>query len=305
MRSSILFAGCLAAMFASGCAHTWSDHSGRPTCVVLSAGGPAGVAHLGALQAVGDANIRVDCVTGTSMGALVGGLYAAAPQKPVRAEYEQLLSQYRAETAEVTGRNALVGSVLGALIAGIITGGASTLPLLLGASAGAAAAANATPAVELQRFEDVLHRYHHGVTIEALSLPYATFYQQRHETGLRLVVARQGVMAHAVARSMANPFVFEGFDPVASGYVDPGADRMTAVPVEDTCRLFPKARILAINTSGQDVVYSQKMKCPLLEVRVNSRASVAALDPRTPEFAEVVKLGFEITQQTLRNDGRR
>lgn len=300
-----ILGGCLAAALASGCAHTWSDHSGRPTCVVLSAGGPAGVAHLGALQAINDAKIRVDCVTGTSMGALVGALYAAAPHKPVRAEYEQLLSQYRTETQRETGRNALVGGVLGALIAGVLTGGASTLPWLLGASAGAAAAANATPAVELQRFEAVLHRYHHGVAIEALPLPYATFYQQRHETGLRLVVARQGVMANAVARSMANPFVFEGFDPVASGYVDPGADRMTAVPVEDTCRLFPKSRILAVNTSGQDMVYSQKMKCPLLEARVNSDATVAALDPLSPEFTQVVKLGFETTQQVLRHDRRR
>lgn len=49
----------------------------RPTvAVVLSGGGAKGVAHIGALRVIEEAGIPIDIVCGTSMGALVGGLYS-------------------------------------------------------------------------------------------------------------------------------------------------------------------------------------------------------------------------------------
>lgn len=44
--------------------------------LVLSGGGALGVAHIGILQAIEEAGLRIDYITGTSMGSLVGGLYA-------------------------------------------------------------------------------------------------------------------------------------------------------------------------------------------------------------------------------------
>lgn len=44
--------------------------------VVLGGGGAKGVAHIGALKVLEEAGIPVDYVVGTSMGAIVGGLYA-------------------------------------------------------------------------------------------------------------------------------------------------------------------------------------------------------------------------------------
>lgn len=44
--------------------------------VVLSGGGAKGVAHIGALKVIEEAGIPIDYVVGTSMGALVGGLYS-------------------------------------------------------------------------------------------------------------------------------------------------------------------------------------------------------------------------------------
>ena len=49
----------------------------RPkVAVVLSGGGAKGTAHIGALRVIERAGIPVDIICGTSMGALVGGLYA-------------------------------------------------------------------------------------------------------------------------------------------------------------------------------------------------------------------------------------
>lgn len=47
------------------------------TVLVLSGGGARGIAHIGVLKVLEELNIPVDMVVGTSMGAIVGGLYAA------------------------------------------------------------------------------------------------------------------------------------------------------------------------------------------------------------------------------------
>lgn len=48
----------------------------KKVAVVLSGGGAKGMAHIGALKVLERAGIPVDIITGTSMGSLVGGLYA-------------------------------------------------------------------------------------------------------------------------------------------------------------------------------------------------------------------------------------
>jgi NTE family protein len=50
---------------------------GQRVGLVLSGGGATGMAHIGVLQALEENGIPVDHITGSSMGALVGGLYAA------------------------------------------------------------------------------------------------------------------------------------------------------------------------------------------------------------------------------------
>ena len=45
--------------------------------VVLSGGGAKGYAHVGALKKIEEAGIKIDYIGGTSMGAIIGGLYAA------------------------------------------------------------------------------------------------------------------------------------------------------------------------------------------------------------------------------------
>src|SRR5690606_20336134 len=51
-------------------------------CLVLSEGSEKGLSLLGVLTALHDQGVRVGCVAGNSMSALVGGLYAASPNTP-------------------------------------------------------------------------------------------------------------------------------------------------------------------------------------------------------------------------------
>ena len=60
------------------CIHTATAQKERPKIgLVLSGGGAKGIAHVGLLKAIDSAGLKVDYVTGTSMGAVVGGVYAA------------------------------------------------------------------------------------------------------------------------------------------------------------------------------------------------------------------------------------
>ncbi len=54
-----------------------AQEQNRPrVAVVLAGGGAKGMAHIGALKVIEEAGIPVDIITGTSMGAIVGGLYS-------------------------------------------------------------------------------------------------------------------------------------------------------------------------------------------------------------------------------------
>src|SRR6185437_4454473 len=76
-RLGFLAALCAAMGFPSqACAS--ADPPVRPKiCLVLSGGGARGMAHIGVLKVLEDLKIPIDCIAGTSMGAVVGGLYAS------------------------------------------------------------------------------------------------------------------------------------------------------------------------------------------------------------------------------------
>ena len=45
--------------------------------LVLSGGAARGLAHIGVLKALEEQGVKIDAIAGTSMGAVVGGLYAS------------------------------------------------------------------------------------------------------------------------------------------------------------------------------------------------------------------------------------
>lgn len=49
--------------------------------LVLSGGGARGLAHIGVIEALENQNYNIHAITGTSMGALIGGVYAAGNLK--------------------------------------------------------------------------------------------------------------------------------------------------------------------------------------------------------------------------------
>jgi NTE family protein len=286
------------------------DPSARRTCLVLSVGGPRGVAHLGAIAAVRQAGIHVDCVVGNSMGSLVGALYAAAPAQDTEALFRRFSDAYVAETKADAVKNgtvgAVVGGALGAAIGAAIGGkdgakAAAAAGAALGASGGFAVGAGETAKLDRDRLVRVMNGLLGGARVEALPVPYATTFQQRTGGGLALVVVRQGNLAEAVGKSIANPFIFSNLDVVRQGAVDPGADRASMTPVDEACRLFPDSNLLAINVTDQPAFYRADMRCPLREVRVDpGPLDAEAVFRLQGDFSRAVKAGFDATALALR-----
>src|SRR5919112_5853375 len=76
LRQSLLVS-LLAAVASSS--HPLAAQECRPprTALVLSGGGAKGIAHIGVLRVLDSLGIRPDLVVGTSMGAVVGALWAS------------------------------------------------------------------------------------------------------------------------------------------------------------------------------------------------------------------------------------
>jgi len=77
LAASSLFAAAAGAAPAAP-SSTAPDLKTRPrVCLVLSGGGARGMAHIGVLKILEQMKVPIDCIAGTSMGAVVGGLYAS------------------------------------------------------------------------------------------------------------------------------------------------------------------------------------------------------------------------------------
>ncbi|HWD38807.1 MAG TPA: patatin-like phospholipase family protein [Fimbriimonas sp.] len=284
----------------TSCAHqeVRFDPAARPTCLVLSVGGAAGIAHIGAIQAVQEAGIPIRCVVGTSMGAVVGSLYASAPKDDPDRAFRHLVDNYLTKTKEEKVRAGFWGAAILGGVAAILSGG--VLVPLVAAGAGAKLGADAAPTVEIDRFTRSLDDVLRGVWIEQLPIPFATLFQEATETGVEIRTARSGNLAQAVAESAANPLIFPQVTLAPGQALDPGADRVSAIPVQDACRLFPNANLLAINVTGQPIFKDTATTCPTLEVRIEpGTAKMPDVFSLGPEYRRVVAAGREATRAAL------
>ncbi|HSZ80666.1 MAG TPA: patatin-like phospholipase family protein [Polyangia bacterium] len=299
----------LVALLAGSCAHKQPtfDPAARRTCLVLSVGGPRGVAHLGAIAAARQAGLHIDCVVGNSMGSLVGALYAAAPDQDTEALFRKFSEAYVAETKSDATKNGVIGALIGAALGAAIGGKgaddkeAAVAGAVIGASGGFAVGAEQTNKLDRDRLVRVMDGLLDGARIESLPIPYATTYQTRSENGLALVVARSGNLADAVGKSIANPFIFTNLNVATQGAVDPGADRASMTPVDEACRLFPSSNLLAINVTDEPAFYRADMRCPLREVKVDpGPLDAEGVFRLQADFTRAVKAGFDATALALR-----
>lgn len=269
-------------LLAAGCAHHPAALHAAParTCLVLSVGGPAGVAHIGAIKALQEAKVPIQCVVGNSMGALVGGLFASAPAEDPDVRFGRLIADYLQET-EQDARSGIVNSAV------YLTSGRAGVLKRIGV-------------INYDRFHRTLRSFLGTLRIEDLSPSFATFYAEGTPTGVTMQKVVGGILADEVARSIANPLVFPGLPIKTGSALDAGADRMSAIPVEDACKLFPDASLIVVNVAGEPIVTTAGMKCPVREIRIEPPRVGAeeALLPG-PVHDRLVQAGLTATREAL------
>ena len=172
----------------------------KKVAIVLSGGGAKGVAHIGALKVIEEAGIPIDYIVGTSMGSIIGGLYAIGytPEQmdslvriqdwsfiltdAVNRNEELLIKKQRSEkyTISVPFKNTPKDALKGGVIAG------RNIARL---------------------FSELTVGYHDSINFNKLPIPFACVAENLVDG--KEYVFHSGKLALAMRASMSIPGVFE------------------------------------------------------------------------------------------------
>ncbi|XZG71766.1 patatin-like phospholipase family protein [Chitinibacteraceae bacterium HSL-7] len=196
--------------------------------LVLGGGGARGLAHVGVLKVLEEARIPVDCVVGTSMGALVGGSFAAGRsasdlvQQVDEAPWDDLLTSRLPRQLESYRQKKEDAISMLPFDIGIADNGAVSLPRSV---------------VSTQKIEFFLRDLTFGGTVsnfDNLTIPYRAI-ATNLENG-EMVVMDRGDIVSAMLASMAVPGVFPPTARDGMLLADGGLSRNLGVDVaRDAC----------------------------------------------------------------------
>jgi len=232
----------------------------RPTIgLALSGGGARGLAHIGALRVIEDLGIPIDYIAGTSMGAVIGALYAAglSPDEIETAmlgmDWVDMFSDrpHRSERSfrrKQDDRSDYLDFEIGlkhlrpVLPKGLITGQKLTLAIKV---------PELYTSIE-QDFDD-------------LPIPFRAVATDI-ETG-EMVVLRSGSLVHAIRASISIPGIFAPVSLQGKHLVDGGVSRMVPVDV--------------VKGMGADIVIAVDVGYPVEDVTVEEIRSVIDVTRQT------------------------
>jgi len=211
----------------------------RPkVCLVLSGGGARGIPHIGVLKVLEELRVPVDCIVGTSAGAIIGGAYAsgASPAEIERmiggADWNHLLTDQPARF----NRSVYSKDVERARIGGAEVGiRGSQLALPRGVVIGQ----------HLQFFLQSLVAPATSGSFDALPIPYRALATD-FESG-RLVVLDHGDLAAAIRASMSVPGAFAPVEVDGAMLVDGGLVRNLGI---DVARELGAEVVIAVNVGS-------------------------------------------------------
>ena len=120
-------------------------------------------------------------------------------------------------------------------------------------------------------------------------------------SGLRRLNGQMEKSANAISSSIGNPLIFQEVNVAPDALIALGLDRVSAVPLEDSCKLFPDAYFIVSNATGRPAFVSKDMSCSYAEimVKVPSVELKSALLARGSAFDEVVEAGYDAAREAL------
>jgi NTE family protein len=229
-------------------AHLWRDLAARPAGrrplvgVALSAGATRGTAHVGVLQVLTQAGFPIDVVSGTSMGAVIGSMYAAG--RPVSRIWEVM-----------AGLNLGLGSNFNRF---------RLVQLML-----------ADKLLSSRKTEELIRAEVGGLRFDQMPLSFACVAMDLH-TG-ESVLFRDGDVATAVRASMNLPGVFEPVIYRQRYLVDGGV--VNYIPI-DAARLQGAQWVLASVTESDYRSARPRTVLQMFEQVIDIRGGLLAREQR-------------------------
>lgn len=271
------------------------------TCLVLSGGGARGFAHIGALQALQQLHVPIDCIAGTSMGAIIGGLYAEGVSVDVLRsqvsgmDWAGVLSSRPAREGLNFRRKLADEQMPGGIEFGLSDRGQVQFP---------------NAAVNTTQLEQVLT----NLTLPAISvhgfnslpIPFRAV-ATNMVTGQK-VILQQGVLATALRASMSVPGVFPPTEVNGALLGDGGL--VDNLPV-DVARDMGAQHIVAINigtplASRQSLDNIVGLTSQMINILIdqNIRGQIATLKPGdvliSPDLGNLSSLDFQAGDRAIK-----
>ena len=270
-------------------------------CLVLSGGGARGFAHIGALQALQELRVPIDCIAGTSMGAIIGGLYAEGVSVDVlRSQVSGLdwggvLSNRPAREGTSFGRKQADERMPGGVEFGLSDRGQVQFP---------------NAAVNTTQLEQVLT----NLTLPAIGAPdFNTLPIPFRAVATNMVTGQKvildhGVLATALRASMSVPGVFPPTE-VGDALLGDGG-LVDNLPV-DVARDMGAQHVVAINIgtplasrASLDNIVGLTSQMINILIEQNIRAQIASLKPGdvliSPDLGSVSALDFQDGERAIR-----
>jgi NTE family protein len=292
---------CLGVAVVPGAYAAAQDAVVRPrTCLVLGGGGARGAAHVGLLKVLEREHIPVDCIVGTSMGAVVGALYASGytadriAQILQETDWSAVLHDSPPRNERSMRRKEDDLRLLGGVQVGIRDGKVA-LPRGL---------------IQGQRIESMLRQYllpqwQHG-NFDDLSIPFRAIATDLL-TGEKVVFA-SGDLATAVRASMSVPGVFAPVRLDGRLLVDGGV--VDNVPIDEARQLG--AQRLIVSRVGTPLFTEEQLTSPLavseqmthMLMKRIVEAQLETLGPDdmllVPDLADITSQDFNRSAQAIR-----
>ncbi|MBM3114198.1 patatin-like phospholipase family protein [Jeongeupia naejangsanensis] len=270
--------------------------------LVLGGGGARGLAHIGVLKALEDARVPIDCIVGTSIGALVAGSYAAGrtPEELIaeseKADWDSLLSGSLPRQNLSFRQKELdrVGDV--PIELGLRDNGTIAFP---------------RAAIGTQKVEYFLRELTYGGTVanfDQLATPFRAIATDL-ENG-EMVVLRDGDIVSAMRASMAVPGVFPPVPIEGHTLVDGGLSRNMGI---DVARKLCADVVIAVDVASPplksaeiDNLFSVADQYTRLMILQNQRPQIASLHSGsdvliTPQLDKLSSSDFAKAKQLIEN----
>jgi len=262
--------------------------------LVLGGGGARGAAHLGVLEVLEALRVPVDCVAGTSMGALVAGAWVAGVspaqmrEELSRADWADMF-QDNPDYADLNHRNKRLSQrFLPGSETGLKAGGAVTPPGVVSAQ-------------KIKLFFNRLVRADAGERrIEELPLPVSIIATDIG-TGER-VVLREGSLTQAMRASMSVPGLMAPLEMGGRRLVDGGL--VDNLPVREVRERCGAEVVIAVNVGSPPLKPDEVRGLLTVSAQViallteqNVQSTLAALQPRDiviqPDLGTITAADFE------------